>query len=374
MRSKDWMRMAAVLGVALILGAASLVWTAEESPAVRAEAGQTEVPAAGGHSGHHRPPIKGSDRYQYSYPGEKRLAVREVFDPVPPAPAPAGQKVHEYTLVLEENREHEVAAGIKIPAWTFNGTVPGPVLRAREGDLVRVKLVNKGSLPHTIHFHGVHPAEMDGVFEMVPPEGEYTYEFVARPYGVFPYHCHANPSSQHIHNGLYGMMIVDPKEGRAPMRELAMLMSAFDLDRDGEADFYAWNGKAFQYADHPVDLEKGEKVRMYVLNIFEEMMAPHIHGNMFGLIRSGTAKQPHELTDVVSLGIAERAILEFQYDFPGAYMFQCHFSEHMELGLMGWFRVGEKELRAGESGEAAPAAAVERSRARGGYAAAKGSR
>ncbi len=341
-----WLRWVGVMGVAMGIGAIALLWISAQARKVRAAQPQSTASAVAGHAGHHAPPQKGSDRYQYRYPGERRLAAEQVYDPAPPPPAPAIQKVHEYTLVLEENIEHEVAAGIKIPAWTFNGTVPGPVLRAREGDLVRVKLVNKGALPHTIHFHGVHPAEMDGVFEMVPPGGEYTYEFVARPYGVFPYHCHANPSSQHIHNGLYGMMIVDPREGRAPMRELAMVMSAFDLDRDGEADFYAWNGKAFQYADNPVDLQRGEKVRMYVMNIFEEMMAPHIHGNMYGLIRSGTAMKPGEITDVVSLGIAERAILEFQYDFPGAYMFQCHFSEHMELGLMGWFRVAEESARA----------------------------
>lgn len=285
------------------------------------------------------PPSKGSETYQYAYPDERRLAREQVFDPTPP-PA-ASKPVHEYELVLEEGIEHEVAPGIKIPSWTFNGKVPGPIIRAREGELLRVKLINKGTLPHSIHFHGIHPASMDGVFGLVPAGGSFTYEFVAKPYGVFPYHCHSMPTSQHIHNGLYGMMIVDPKEGRKPMKELAMVMSAFDLDRDGDADFYTWNGKAFQYADYPIDLQKGEPVRMYVMNIFEEMMAPHIHGNMFGLIRTGTAMKPQEITDVVSLGIAERAILEFQYDLPGAYMFQCHFSEHMELGLMGWFRVGQ---------------------------------
>ena len=94
---------------------------------------------------------------------------------------------------------------------------------------------------------------------------------------------------------------------------------------------------------------------MYVLNIFEEMMAPHIHGNMFHLIRSGTAMKSTELTDVVSLGIAERAILEFQYTYPGNYMFQCHFSEHMELGLMGWFQVKEKRAQATSARPAAHA-------------------
>jgi FtsP/CotA-like multicopper oxidase with cupredoxin domain len=86
----------------------------------------------------------------------------------------------------------------------------------------------------------------------------------------------------------------------------------------------------------------GEPVRMYVMNIFEEAMVPHIHGNLYHLIPSGTAMQPTEYTDVKTLNIAERAILEFQYDYPGHYMFQCHVSEHMEQGLMGWFHVTEE--------------------------------
>lgn len=328
-------RMRIAVAAGLILGgAALLLWRTAPPDRVRADVPHAQ---AAGHA-HHGPATKGSELYQYAYPEGRRLAADQVLDPVPP---PAESKpVHEYTLLVEENVDHEVAPGIKLPSWTFNGKVPGPVLRAREGETIRVKMINRGTQPHTIHFHGIHPARMDGVFELVPPGESYTYEFVAQPYGVFPYHCHSNPSSQHIHNGLYGMMIIDPKEGRPPMKELAMVMSAFDLDRDGEADFYAWNGKAFQYADYPIDLKLGEPVRMYVMNIFEEMMAPHIHGNMFQLIRSGTALKSNELTDVVSLGIAERAILEFKYDYPGTYMFQCHFSEHMELGLMGWFRVG----------------------------------
>ena len=335
------------LAAMVAVSAALLLWWGAPQPTARAEAPQTA-----GHTGHHAPPpMKGSETFQYSYPNQRRLAAEQVYDPTPPPPAPLDQKVHEYTLVVEENVDHEVAPGIVTKAWTFNGKVPAPVLRGREGDLMRIKLINKGSLPHTIHFHGIHPAEMDGVFELVPPGGTFTYEFVARPYGVFPYHCHSNPTSKHIHNGLYGMMIIDPKEGRPPMKELAMVMSAFDLDRDGEADFYAWNGRAFQYADHPIDLNVGDPVRMYVLNIFEEMMAPHIHGNMFQLYRSGTSMKPNELTDVVSLGIAERAILEFKYEYPGPYMFQCHFTEHMELGLMGWFRVhGEAKAASARSG------------------------
>ena len=74
--------------------------------------------------------------------------------------------MREYTLTATD-REIEVAPGVFFPAWTYNGTVPGPVLRATEGDLLRVRFVNAGSHPHTIHFHGIHPTNMDGVFEIV---------------------------------------------------------------------------------------------------------------------------------------------------------------------------------------------------------------
>ena len=286
------------------------------------------------------PSPRGSERYQFHHPGMPGTAPAPDYDPTPPPPGPSANGIREYTLVLEEDVPHEVAPGVTIPAWTFNRTVPGPVLRATEGETVRITLVNKGKLPHTIHFHGIHAASMDGVFELVPPGESFTYEFIAEPFGIMPYHCHAMPTTQHIHNGLYGMMIIDPKEERPKMRELAMVMSAFDLDRDGEADFYSWNGRAFQYADSPVPLTVGEKVRMYVLNMFEEAMVPHTHGNLYQYYPSGTTLTPTEYTDVKTLNITERGILEFEYKYPGTYMFQCHVTEHMEQGLMGWFRVG----------------------------------
>jgi len=344
---KVGLKTALAIVASLVVLASLMVWRQRGSSVARA---QTDSPGASGHAHHPPPGIKGSDLYQYAAPLEGAAAEAAVFPSEAPPSTPAPNGVREYTLVVEEDVPHEVASGVTIPAWTFNRTVPAPVLRATEGDRVRITLVNKGKLPHTIHFHGVHPANMDGVFELVPPGESYTYDFIVRPFGVFPYHCHSNPSSQHILNGLYGMFIVDPKTPRSPAKELAMVMSAFDLDRDGEADFYAWNGRAFQYADHPVELKLGEPVRMYVLNMFEEPMAPHIHANMFGLIRSGTKLRADEITDVLSLAIAERAILEFQYDYPGTYMFQCHFSEHMEQGLMGWFNVVDPKSTAAQSG------------------------
>jgi FtsP/CotA-like multicopper oxidase with cupredoxin domain len=129
-----------------------------------------------------------------------------LYPPLPEAHRPG--RVREYTLSAVD-REIEIAPGVFFPARTYNGTVPGPVIRATEDDTLKVRFVNGGSHPHTIHFHGIHPANMDGVFEIVQPGEELTYEFPARPAGFHLYHCHATPLKKHIHKGLYGAFITD---------------------------------------------------------------------------------------------------------------------------------------------------------------------
>src|SRR5215216_4173436 len=95
--------------------------------------------------------------------------------PPPPQPHRPG-RVQAYTLVASD-RDIEIAPGIAFLAWTYNGTVTGPVIRATEGDLLRVTFIKAWSHPHTSHFHGIHPADMDGVFEIVHPGRQLTYEF-----------------------------------------------------------------------------------------------------------------------------------------------------------------------------------------------------
>src|SRR5919108_6338856 len=164
----------------------------------------------------------------------------------PPARSHRPGQIAEYELVAHD-REIEIAPGVFFPAWTYNGTVPGPVIRAAEGDRLRVRLINAGTHPHTIHFHGIHPSGMDGVFEIVVVGETFTYEFPARPYGMHLYHCHATPLKKHIAKGLYGAFIVDPPEPRKPAQELVMVMSGYDTDGDGENELYTVNGRAFYY-------------------------------------------------------------------------------------------------------------------------------
>src|SRR5918993_1577390 len=150
------------------------------------------------------------------------------------------QTIRRFTLIVEENKTISISnQGHTLDGWTFNGTVPGPTMRMTEGDLVRIKVINSenNAKAHSLHMHSVHSSDMDGVEGpggAIAPGGSFTYEFVAQPYGVYPYHCHVNPIADHINRGLYGMMIIDPKEPRPQMTEMAMLLNGYDLDLDLE--------------------------------------------------------------------------------------------------------------------------------------------
>ena len=207
-------------------------------------------------------------------------------------PRPDGSLLREYDLVAVD-REIEIAPGVFFPAWTFNGQVPGPTLRATEGDRVRVNFLNQGSHPHTIHFHGWHPPEMDGSLpeHQVMPGARFVYEFDAEPFGLHLYHCHAVPLKRHIHKGLYGAFIVDPRTPRPPADEMVMLMNGFDTNFDADNEVYAVNTVAHHFMHDPIRVEVGKLVRMYVINVteFDLINSIHLHGMFFDAYRTGTS-------------------------------------------------------------------------------------
>lgn len=254
---------------------------------------------------------------------------------------PNGTVIREFTIIASDKQTKEVSPGVFYNVWTFNGTIPGPTIRATEGDLVRITLINEGTKFHSIHLHGIHPAEMDGVFEGIAPGGKFTYEFTAEPFGLFLYHCHMQPLEEHIGHGLYGVFIVDPKQGRPPADEMVMLMNGYDTDFDAENNFYTVNGIPFYYMHHPIQIEKNRLIRIYLVNMleFDPLNNFHLHANLFNYYKTGTKLVPDEYTDIVTLNQGERGILEFSYKYPGKYMFHAHKTEFAEKGWEGLFLV-----------------------------------
>ncbi|MGQ0485887.1 MAG: multicopper oxidase domain-containing protein [Hyphomicrobiales bacterium] len=274
-----------------------------------------------------------------------------------------GRRLREWTITGVDN-EIEIAPGVMFPAWSYNGRIPGPTLRCTEGDLLRIRLVNASSHPHSAHFHGIHAARMDGVqgAGLVEPGGEFIYEFEARPFGCHHYHCHANPLKRHIHKGMYATFIVDPDPDRHPAQrekaasrllgspenarwqEFVMVMNGFDTNFDDENEVYAVNSIPFAYFNKPIRIEKSRPVRIYLVNMteFDPINSLHLHANFFDFYDHGTTLEPtHRTIDTVMLCQAQRGILEFTFENhePGLYMFHAHQSEFAELGWMSHFEV-----------------------------------
>ena len=256
----------------------------------------------------------------------------------------SGRILREWEIVAYD-KEIEVLPGVRIAAWTFNGRVPGPTLRCREGEALRIHFVNAGSHAHTLHFHGIHRDVMDGVAGigrgLIDVGDDFVYEFDARPFGLHLYHCHAEPLAEHIQKGLYGAFIIDPKHGRAEADELVMVQNAYDSNFDGDNNIYAVNTVAFHFLNRPIRVQASSLVRIYLVNIVEldPINSFHVHGNFFHRFPTGTSLEPTEYTDTIIQGQAQRDILELRFPYEGKYMFHAHKTEFAELGWMGMFEV-----------------------------------
>jgi manganese oxidase len=282
----------------------------------------------------------------------------------------------QFTLIAEENHTIPISTiGHKFHAWTYNGTVPGPTMRMTQGDHIQITLINSkdSKHDHSIHMHSIHAGLMDGVpgasgaSGMVKPGQNFTYTFIAQPFGLYPYHCHVDPVEDHVNRGLYGMIIIDPPQPRKPMHEMAMLMNGYDMNYTHEGgsfalpkldlrdptnlvpnglpdrhnDIYTVNGEGFVYRDHPIHLIQGQWYRIYLTNMldFDLINSFHLHGMMFNYFPAGTSTKPAFTNDIVTQTVADRGILEFQAGFPGLYMFHAHQSEFTGKGWMGYFNV-----------------------------------
>jgi FtsP/CotA-like multicopper oxidase with cupredoxin domain len=316
---------------------------------------ESDAKAAAGHGGHAGHPADTLHDGHATFDGGRTVDHRaNGFDPQEllrdfdwgrTRRTASGRVVREWTLYAAD-KEIEIAPGIAFQAWTYNGRVPGPTLRCREGERLRITFVNASEHPHTIHFHGIHPAEMDGVpgigAGQIDPGQQTVYEFDALPAGLHLYHCHVRPLAEHIAKGLYGAFIVDPRGGREDADEMVMVMNGFDTNFDRANELYAANTIPFAYMHEPIAARRGELVRVYLVNVLEYDLINsfHLHGNLFDYFPTGTSRTPSELTDTVMLCQGQRGILEWRFAHPGKFMFHAHQSEFTELGWQGFFEVG----------------------------------
>ena len=259
----------------------------------------------------------------------------------------------DYGTVKRENgrtiREFRITAGtstiqlnsaVTFNTWNLNNRVPGPTLRAKQGDRIRILFLNQGGHSHSLHFHGTHPAEDDGI-RPVRHGAATIYEFDAEPYGLHLYHCHVEPVTRHIGKGMFGMFIIDPPQKRPPADEMVLVMGGYDVNEDSRNEMYAFNGQPDYYMMHPIPIYQNQLVRLYVLNMIEldPAVTFHLHANFFQVYPTGMTLTPTHQTDVITMGTTERHILEFAYKYPGKYMFHPHQDAIAEAGCMGVFEV-----------------------------------
>ena len=331
----------------LVLGPRALLDSAPAAATSHPAAHGAGGPAAhGGHGGGvEGPTFRRGSTVDHQANGFHPTEVLRDFDYGTVTRLPDGRVLREWE-VFASDEDIEVAPGVLFPAWTFDSRVPGPTLRCTEGDLLRVHFTNGSAHPHTMHFHGIHPAEMDGVPGIgpgvIPPGETVTYEFDATPFGVHLYHCHVSPLAEHIARGMYGTFIVDPKQGRPPADEMIMVQHGWNTTFDGEGNqLYAVNGIPFHYMDEPIRVRRGELVRIYLVNILEydPINSFHLHGNFFDYYPTGTRLEPSEFTDTIMQAQGQRGICEIRFPTAGQFMFHAHKTEFAELGWMGMFEV-----------------------------------
>ena len=235
-----------------------------------------------------------------------------------------GVKVFELTA---DEIEWEVSPGEIKPALAYNGMVPGPTIRAELGDRIRIVLHNKLEQPTTIHSHGMTvPADMDGVPVMsqdaVLPGEMFNYEYTIRNTGSNMYHSHFNAQEQ-VPMGLLGAMIIaDPKEEPVD-RDVTMVLN------DGPLGF-TMNGKGFP-ATAPIELERGETLRIRYMNEGLQIHPMHLHGMPQKVVAKDghLLPRPH-MEDTVLVAPGERVDVIVEATEPGMWAFHCHILNHAE--------------------------------------------
>ena len=280
---------------------------------------------------------------------------------LPPAPASpdGGPMTHRHTFTVTE-QVMQVGGGVTQRRMTFNGQVPGPVLRGKVGDTFEITLVNDGTMSHSLDFHaGITPP--DKAMRSINPGESLVYTFKAQHSGIWLYHCSTSPMSLHLAAGMHGAVIIDPPGLPAVDREYVIVASEVYLGPEGgepntdkiaakTPDLMTFNGVAFQYHQQPLKAKVGERVRFWVMAAGPSLPTSfHVVGLQFDQVFFEGAWPlggPGQIGNAWSggsqaLGLqpAQGGFVECVASEPGHYVFVSHSFADMEKGAHGVLEV-----------------------------------
>ncbi|GGN97484.1 hypothetical protein GCM10010112_89790 [Actinoplanes lobatus] len=275
--------------------------------------------------------------------------VRDATAPTTPAEA-----VHRVDLHVKEV-QIEVAPGVRQLMWTYGGTVPGPVLRGRVGDVFEVTLTNDGTMDHGVDFHAGALAP-DQPMRPIDPGESLTYRFTATKAGIWMYHCSTMPMLHHIGNGMYGAVIIDPPDLAKVDHEYVLVQSELYAGADGQVgdlakmqaeqpDAVMFNGHPNQYAHRPLTATAGDRVRIWVLDAGPNRSSSfHVVGAQFDTVylegRRVLGPDDPGGAQVLQLGPASGGYVEAVLPESGHYPFVSHSMVDAERGARGVIEVG----------------------------------
>ncbi len=306
---------------------------------------EAEEPAAGNPSPHegHQSPM-----------GEP-AADTVIADPVLPPIEPG--RVHRRTFTITEQKM-EVAPGVTQQLWTYNGTAPGPTLHGKVGDTFVIKLVNDGSVGHSIDFHAGQRAP-DKVMVTIPPGETLSYRFTADRAGIWMYHCSTMPMSAHIANGLFGAIVIDPPDLPPVDKSFVLTQSEHYYGAQGQPvdmtalmaekpDAVVFNGYHNAYDHEPLKVKVGQRVRIWLLDAGpNRSLSFHVVGSQFDrtwfegdwLLGSARGPSPTGGSQALALAPAQGGFVEMVFDEPGRYPLVNHVMIDAERGAHGTIEV-----------------------------------
>lgn len=280
---------------------------------------------------------------------------------LPPAPSSpdGGPMTHRHTFTVKE-QVMQVGGGVTQRRMTFNGQVPGPVLRGKVGDTFEITLVNDGTMSHSLDFHaGITPP--DKAMRSINPGESLVYTFKAQHSGIWLYHCSTSPMSLHLAAGMHGAVIIDPPGLPAVDREYAIVASEVYLGPEGgepntdkiaakTPDLMTFNGVAFQYHQQPLKAKVGERVRFWVMaagpSLPTSFHAVGLHFDQVFFEGAWTLGGPNRIgaawsggSQALGLQPAQGGFVECVASEPGHYVFVSHSFADMEKGAHGVLEV-----------------------------------